>query len=110
MVAYSACLSLSVLRPFLSHVGGRLCLSAVRTPGRKGVSTPLQDNRLHVSCILTGVHYGDEICALMCSMVDCGVVLSKIFCQIVLSSHPIYQKLSLSRSVSDPVKPHACGS
>ena len=35
-----------------------------------------------------------------------GVVLGEIVCQIMLSSHPIYQKFSLPDSVSGTVKSH----
>ena len=39
-------------------------------------------------------------------MVEGGLVLGEIVFQIVLSSHPIYQKFSLPASASDPVKSH----
>ena len=42
-------------------------------------------------------------------MVDGGAVLGKIVYYIVLSSHIIHHKFSLSESVSDPVKLHAYG-
>ena len=37
VVAYLACLSMSVRRPFPSHGGGKLCLSVVRFPRRGGI-------------------------------------------------------------------------
>ena len=39
-----------------------------------------------------------------------GVILGEVVYHIVFSGHPIYQKLSLSDSVYDPVNLHVYGS
>ena len=69
-------------------------------------NTPSQVIRGHVACILTGVCCGDEICAPLCPMMPCEVLLGETFFHIMFSSHPIYHKLSLPDSFSDPVKLH----
>ena len=70
-------------------------------------NTRLQLISWHVACILTVIHCGDKICDPVWLMMADGVVLSEIVCQIMFSRHPIYQKLSLADSISDPVKLHA---
>ena len=48
----------------------------------------------------------EEICALFCPMMACGAVFGEIVFQIMFSRHPIYQKMSFSDYVYDPVKFH----
>ena len=80
------------------------------SPGGGGGDTPSQVNRWSLAYILADVQCADKICALLWSMVAGGVLLGEIVCQIVLSSHPIYQELPLPESVSDLVKSHVDGS
>ena len=80
------------------------------SPGGEGFNNPSQVIRWHLACIFTVVLCGDEICAPLCPMMASGVVLDEIVYQIMFFSHPIYQKLSLPESVSDPVNFYIDGS
>ena len=99
------CLYLSIFSSLPMKEGHFFRPSSISLGG--GVlNTPLQVNSWHVASILTSVQCGEKICALLCSMVAGGVVLCEIVYQILLSSHPIYQKFSLPDSISDAVRSH----
>ena len=88
----------------VSFPGGGVVYPVSVSLGGEGFNPPLQFIRWHAECILTSIHCGYKICALLCPMVYGGVVLGEIVFQIMFSRHPIYHKYSLPDSVSDPLK------
>ena len=103
------CIRLSLVR-FLPMEKGDFLRPLSVYLDREGFNTTSQVNMWHVVCIITGAHCGEKIYAMLCSRVAVGVVFGEIVCEIVLSSHIIYQKLSLPGSVSEQPKSYVYGS
>ena len=85
----------------------RTCLSVVHLLGRGGgVNTPSQVARYLVAGVLTGVGYWELVYTSDGTVMFSWIMFGETIGQVVLSSCPINQILSLSHPVAYPIESH----
>ena len=99
-----SCPSLSVLRPFVG--GGDLVRPPSVSWAEGGFNTPSQVARYLVAGMLTGVVCGEYICASDGTVTFGWMMFGEIIGQVVLSSFPIQEIVSLSYSIAHPIESH----